>query len=54
MIFKGFNFNKSVLSNENELFQFYHMLIESFKHAYSIRGLFGDENFENMTEVFKL
>lgn len=51
---KGFSLKSFTTSNKADEGLFYHRLIESFKHAFSLRSLLGDEpTNENMKTVLK-
>jgi len=50
-IMRGYNLNNQTLNNKNESANYYHRLIEAFKHTFYYRSLLGDESSENMTEV---
>jgi hypothetical protein len=47
----GFNLTEQTIANNESAVLFFHRLVESFKHAYSIRSEFGDEEFLNLTQV---
>jgi gamma-glutamyltranspeptidase / glutathione hydrolase / leukotriene-C4 hydrolase len=50
-IMYGYNLSPNDIENTNSSALFYHRLIESLKHAYAKRSYFGDDRFENMTNV---
>lgn len=50
-VMKGFNFTSNVFKTEYQSSLFYHRLIETFKHAYAHRALFGDQSSPELSEV---
>ena len=52
-IMRGYTLNNETLNNLNDSANYYHRLIEAFKHTFYYRSLLGDESIEDMTEVVK-
>lgn len=51
-IMKGFNLTGETLRSDHDSSLYHHRLIEAFKHTFYHRSLMGDENYENMTDVY--